>query len=146
MTTIWLKTSSEAEAVYLLWIEQGNRATWFNVNKAIFITTYRDLLHRSLQMRRPPCILFTSWDLSKGIQSTVRPTPIHIWSAECLLGFTAYKGNPLWLSQKKVADANIFWDECHSEWQGNAHLQDVHRKNLQGRMELVRDRNEKGEV
>jgi len=26
----------------------------------------------------------------------------------CLLGFTAYKGNLQWLSQKKVADTNIF--------------------------------------
>lgn len=66
-------------------------------------------------------------------QSTAQSTPIVSGQLNCLLGFTAYKGNLRWLSQQAAADVNIFWDECHSKWQGNAHLWDVHRKNLQGR-------------
>ena len=96
MTATWPKTSSEAEAVYLLWIEQGNGATWLNVNKATFITTYRELLHRCLQLRRPPCIPFTSHgDLSKDTQSTVQPTPIHIWSAELPSGLHCLQREPM---------------------------------------------------
>lgn len=94
MTATWLKTSSEAEAVYLLWIEEGKWATWLNMNKVIFITTYRELLHRSLQLR-PPCIPFTCHgDLSKGIQSTVQPTPIRIWSAELPSGLYHLQREP----------------------------------------------------
>lgn len=143
MTATWLKTSSEAKAVCLLWMEQGNRARWLNVNKATFIITYRELLYRPLQPRRPPCIPCISHeDLSKGIQSTVQRTPVLTWSAELPSELHCLQR----LSQKNAAYTNI-QDDCHFKWQGNAHLWDTCRKNLQGRkIGLVRDRNKTGNI